>query len=148
MSRIQATRWIIPAVATLGLTWAYAGRAQEPSTAQKVGEKIDGAVQDIKGGLRKAGDATREQFAKVRTGVHNMGVESRVYGRIHWDKALNDASIELTATDDGVITLNGTVADAKAKTRAVDLTRETVGVSKVIDQLAVRPTPSTTTTRP
>ena len=94
--------------------------------------------------MRKAGDAAREQFAKARTSVHNMGVESRVYGRIHWDKALNDASIELTATDDGVITLNGTVADAKAKTRAVDLTRETVGVSKVVDQLAVRPTPSTT----
>ena len=144
MSRIQATRWIIPAVAALGLTWAYAGRAQEPSTGQKVGEKIDGAVQDIKSGFRKAGNAAKEQFAKARTSVHNMGVESRVYGRIHWDKALNDATIELTSTEDGVITLNGTVADAKAKIKAIDLTKDTVGVTKVVDQLAVRP--STTTT--
>ena len=68
-----------------------------------------------------------------------MGVESRVYGRIHWDKALNDASIDLTVTADGVITLTGTVADAKAKARAVDLTKETVGVTKVVDTLAIRP---------
>ena len=145
MSRIQATRWIIPAVAALGLTWAYAGRAQEPSTGQKVGEKIDGAVQDIKSGLRKAGNATKDQFARAKTSVHNMGVESRVYGRIHWDKALNDALIELTTTEDGVITLDGTVADAKAKTKAVELTRDTVGVTKVVDHLAIRPTTTTTT---
>jgi len=69
-----------------------------------------------------------------------MGIESRVYGRIHWDKALNDATIELTATEDGVITLNGTVADSKAKAKAVELTKDTVGVIKVVDQLAVRPT--------
>jgi hypothetical protein len=143
MSRIKTTRWIIPAVAALGLTWTCAGRAQDPDTGKKIGEKVDSAIQDIKSGLRKAGDAAREQFAKARTSVHNMGVESRVYGRIHWDKALNDATIELTTTEDGVITLKGTVADAKARTKAVELTRDTVGVTKVVDQLAIRP-PTTT----
>jgi len=145
MSRIQTTRWVIIAVAALGLmTWTYAGRAQEPGTGKKVGEKVDSAIQDIKSGLRKAGDAAKEQFAKARTSVNNMGVESRVYGRIHWDKALNDATIELTTTEDGVIILKGTVADAKAKTRAVELTKDTVGVTKVVDQLALRPVTTTT----
>jgi len=148
MLRIQATRWIFPALVIVGLTWVYAGRAQEPGTGKKVGEKLDSAIQDVKSGLRKVGGAAKEQFAKVKTSVHNMGVESRVYGRIHWDKALNDALIELTATDDGVITLSGTVADAKAKAKAVDLARDTVGVSKVVDQLAIRPAPTTTTTSP
>ena len=145
MSRTQTTRWIIPAVAALALMWTYAGRAQDPDTGKKIGEKVDGAIQDIKSGLRKAGDAAKEQFAKARTSVHNMGVESRVYGRLHWDKALNDATIELTTTEEGVITLKGTVADAKARTKAVELTRDTVGVTKVVDQLAIRPT---TTTNP
>jgi hyperosmotically inducible periplasmic protein len=133
------TRWIIPAVAVLGLTWAYVGRAQDPNTGQKVGEKVDEAVQDIKSGLRKAGNSAKEQFGKAKASVNNMTVESRVYGRIHWDKALNDATIELTTTDDGVITLDGTVATAKAKIHAVELTKETVGVTKAIDRLAVRP---------
>lgn len=145
MSRIQATRWVIPAVAAFGLARAHSGRAQEPGAGQKVGEKLDGAVQDIKSGLRKAGNATKEQFARAKTSVQNMGVESRVYGRIHWDRALNDALIELTTTEEGVVTLNGTVADAKAKTKAVELTRDTVGVTRVVDQLAVRPTPTTAT---
>jgi osmotically-inducible protein OsmY len=45
-----------------------------------------------------------------------------------------------------VITLDGTVADAKAKIQAVELAKGTVGVTKVIDRLAVRP--ATTTTSP
>ena len=54
MFRIQANRWIIPAVAIVGLTWAYAGRAQEPRPGQKKsGEKVDNAIQDVKGGLRR-----------------------------------------------------------------------------------------------
>ena len=113
-----------------------------------MGEKVDKAVQEIKGGLRKAGDAAKEQFSKAKTAVNNMGVESRVYGRLHWDKALNAASIELAATDDGVITLDGTVADAKAKAKAVELARDTVGVTKVVDHLAIRPATSTTTAAP
>jgi hyperosmotically inducible periplasmic protein len=144
MSRNRNARWIFPAVAIVGLTWGYAGLAQDPPTGQKVGEKIDEVVQDIKGGLRKAGNAVKEEFSKAKTAVNNMGVESRVYGRIHWDKALNDASIELASTDDGVITLKGSVADAKAKTKAVELAKETVGVTKVVDQLAVRPASTTT----
>jgi hyperosmotically inducible protein len=148
MSRNRKARWIIPVVAVVGLTWGYTSLAQDPGTGRKVGEKIDEVVQDIKGGLRKAGNAVKEEFSKAKTAVNNMGVESRVYGRLHWDKALNDASIDLSATDDGVITLNGTVADDKAKAKAVELTRETVGVTKIVDKLAVRPASSTTTTTP
>jgi hyperosmotically inducible protein len=143
MSRIQATRWIIPIIAAFGLAWAGSGWAQNPGAGQKVGEKVDEVIKDIKGGLKKAGNVTKEQFARAKTAVNNMGVESRVYGRIHWDKALNEASIDLTTTEDGVITLNGTVADAKARTRAVDLARETVGVTRVVDQLAIRPAATT-----
>ena len=139
------TRWLVPTMAILAVTWTCAGRAQEPGAGQKVGEKVDGAVQDIKSGLRKAGSAAKEQFARARTSVNNMGVESRVYGRIHWDKSLNDALIELSAGEDGVITLDGTVANAKAKVRAVELARETVGVNRVVDQLAIRPATTTTT---
>jgi hyperosmotically inducible periplasmic protein len=143
MVQRQFRRWIIPAVAVIGLTWAYVGRAQDPGTGQKVGEKVDSAVQDIKSGLKKVGDAAKEQFGKAKASVNNMTVESRVYGRLHWDKALNDATLELSTTDDGVITLDGTVADAKAKVRAVELTKETVGVTKVIDRLALRPATTT-----
>jgi len=137
-------RWIVPAVALLAVAFAYSGQAQEPSAGKKIGQKLDGAVQDIKGGLKKAGTFTRDEFHKARSSVHNMGVESRVYGRLHWDKALVDATIDLTGGGDGVITMTGTVANSQAKARAVELARDTVGVTNVIDQLAISPAATTT----
>jgi osmotically-inducible protein OsmY len=78
-----------------------------------------------------------------------MGVEARVYGRLHWDKALYDAKIDLEARKDGVLTLRGTVPDAAARAKAVALARETVGVTEVIDQLTLgTTTPPTTPVEP
>jgi osmotically-inducible protein OsmY len=139
MNRTQA-RWVVLAVAALTISWASPVQAQE--TGKKVGEKLDEVGREIKAGLNRAGNAAKEQFARAKSSVQAMGMESRVYGRIHWDKALNDAVIDLTATGDGVVTLDGTVADARAKRRAVELTQDTVGVTRVIDRLAVRPAPS------
>jgi hyperosmotically inducible periplasmic protein len=119
---------------------------QEQGTGQRAGSKLDEAGRSIKQGLRDAGDAIRNQFAKARDAVHGMGVESRVYGRLHWDKALNTSVIELEFSN-GVVTLRGSVPSLKAKIKAVDLAQDTVGVVKVIDQLAVQPPPRETSER-
>jgi osmotically-inducible protein OsmY len=65
-----------------------------------------------------------------------------VYGRLHWDKALSDASIELSVSS-GVVTLRGAVPDTAAKAKAVTLAAETVGVTQVIDELMVSLAPRT-----
>ncbi|MHC5541669.1 BON domain-containing protein [Singulisphaera rosea] len=117
--------------------------AQEPKgTGSSVGEKVDNAVQSLKKGARDAGDAVRDQYNKMRTSVHDMNVSARIYGRLHWDKALADAKIDIDVRKDGMTTLSGTVPDLKAKAKAVDLTRDTVGVSEVVDRLTVAPTPT------
>ena len=69
-----------------------------------------------------------------------MGVQSRVYSRLHWDKDLNDAKIDLEFKD-GTATLRGTVKTVKAKAKAVELARDTVGVDRVVDQLTIEPDP-------
>src|SRR4051794_26022431 len=97
--------------------WGLSGQAQQ-RVGERVGEKLDDAGQAIKRGAQNLAGDVREGFARTRAGVHNMGIESRVYGRIHWDKALTDAVIELSGRDDGVITLRGSVADAAAKAKA------------------------------
>jgi hyperosmotically inducible protein len=138
MSRKSNIRWIAASFAVVGLTCGYASLAQEPSTGKKVGEKVDDMIQDIKGGFRRAGNAAKDEFSKAKTAINNMGIESRVYGRIHWDKDLNTAMLEISTDENGVITLDGAVADVKAKTRAVELASSTLGVTKVVDRLAVR----------
>jgi len=133
--------------------WAQGGRAQqEPRPAdpnqkgvgEKVGEALDRAGRTIKKGARDLGEDVQRGFQHTRASVHSMGVASRVYGRLHWDKALQDARIELDADKEGVVTLRGTVPDAAAREKAVTLARDTVGVARVMDLTTIGP-PTTET---
>jgi len=130
-------------VAVLGLALAVGTcGAQEPKdkgTGSTVSEKVKGAVQSLEKGAKEAGEALRDQYNKMRTAVHDMGVAGRIYGRIHWDKALTDAKIDVNVRKDGVVTLTGTVPDTKAKVKAAELARDTVGVASVIDKVVVTP---------
>jgi osmotically-inducible protein OsmY len=86
--------------------------------------------------LEKAEDAVREGFHKTRESVHSMGVAARVYGRLHWDKSLHSSTLNIKV-EEGVVTLTGSVPTAEAKTKAVNLAADTVGVTKVVDELTV-----------
>lgn len=118
------------------VAWAGVGRAQQ-GVGEKVGESLDDAGRVIKRGLQQTGETVRESFARTKTSVQNMGIESRIYGRLHWDKDLNSSLIELEVKDASVAILKGVVPTAAGKSKAVALTRDTVGVTQVIDQLAV-----------
>ncbi len=137
----KKTRRIASAIAILAVGLACFVQAQDPkpTTGKKIGERLDEAYQDAKGGLKKAGESIRGEYAKTKASVHDMGIEARIYGRLHWDKSLKNATIDLSVANAGVVTLEGAVASEKAKLRAVDLAQETEGVERVVDHLAVRP---------
>jgi len=116
--------------------WAGVGRAQQEGVGEKAGEKLDEVGRKIKRGLDKAEGAVREGFHKTRDSVHSMGVAARVYGRLHWDKALTSSDLHVKV-EGGVATLSGSVPTAEAKTKAVTLAAETVGVTKVVDELTI-----------
>jgi hypothetical protein len=103
----------------------------QPGTATKIGEQIDR-------GLNQIGTEFSQAWAEVRKSVEKMGVQGRVYGRLHWDKALEGATnLEISVRDGQVVVLSGTVADAAAKQKAEQLARDTVGVSSVVNELAI-----------
>lgn len=144
------------AVVMLAAGGAWAWAQQEPGPAERAGERLDEAGREAGRQLDKAGrrirrglekgiegarGAVREQFAQTRDRVHEMSVEARVYGRLHWDKLLVDSDLDLSAEARGIVTLRGTVPSNEARQRAVRLTTDTVGVSRVIDQLNVQATP-------
>jgi osmotically-inducible protein OsmY len=116
--------------------WGGVGRAQQEGAGQKAGEKLDEVGRKIKRGLNKAEEAVRESFHKTRESVHSMGVAARVYGRLHWDKALQSSTLNVKV-EEGVATLTGSVPTAEARTKAVNLAADTVGVNKVVDELTV-----------
>jgi osmotically-inducible protein OsmY len=116
--------------------WSGVGRAQQQGVGEKAGEKLDQFGRQIKKGIDKAEDTVREGFHKTRDSVHSMNVAARVYGRLHWDKALNSSDLSVKVSE-GVATVSGSVPTAEAKTKAAALAAETIGVTKVINELSI-----------
>ena len=136
----------------LGFSIASGADVRAQGVVERAGEALDNAGRNIRRGVENA-------VARGEAAVRENDVLGRVYGRLHWDKMLNAAVIELTVAPDGTTTLRGAVADAAAKKRAVILARDTVGVTTVVDQLtvadatrvipaspSVKPAPAPTTT--
>jgi len=120
-----------PAVALVA--WGCVAWAQQGP----VGQGLDNAGRAVKRGFQTTGQAVQGGWIKTRTSVHNMEVVSRIYSRLHWDKALTTSNMELEVRDGGIAIVTGIVPDAATKAKALVLTSETVGVIQVVDQLTV-----------
>src|SRR5262249_41635979 len=107
--------WVVPVAAALTTAVVWPSRAQEPpkTTTEKIKAKVGSAVDSIKRGAASAEGAIKEQYARARSGVIAMGIEARVYARLHWDKALYGTKIDLSWPKEGVITLSGMVPDER-----------------------------------
>jgi osmotically-inducible protein OsmY len=110
--------------------------APKESVTEKVKDKLDAAARSIKKGAQSAADAVKEQYHRARESVHGLGEHGRIYARLHWDKNLQGAKIEI-AVKGPVATLTGTVPDTKAKAKALELTQDTVGITEVVDHLRI-----------
>ena len=111
----------------------------QPGVGERVGETLDR-------GLTRLGDKLRKGWAEIRKSVDELGVQGRVYGRLHWDKAIGTAPIEISVQNENIVTLAGSVPTEAAHRTAVSLAENTVGVRQVVDRLTVSPTTTTTTT--
>jgi osmotically-inducible protein OsmY len=100
----------------------------EDTIGQKIGRTVDQAVNQVQLG-----------FEEARNTVNRLSIEGRVYARLHWDKALQDASISVEAGKDGAATLRGTVPSESAKAKAEQLTNDTIGVERVANELQIHP---------
>jgi osmotically-inducible protein OsmY len=118
---------ILATVAISVLLAASIAPAQE-GAAERIGERIDE-------GLEKLSEKVQQAWHEVRQTVDQLGVQGRVYGRLRWDKALADAEIDVDIQEPNTIVLTGRVPDETARTKAVQLARDTVGVQQVVDRL-------------
>ena len=124
-------RYIVAAVA-VGLA---GGATMLPARAQDAEDETVG--KKFERGVSRIGEELRKGWAEMRAAVDKLGVEGRVYGRLHWDKELTSATLDIQVLDDHAVVLRGSVPSEAAKTKAVRLTVDTVGVVRVIDELAV-----------
>lgn len=67
----------------------------------------------------------------------DVGISTNIKAKMAADPTVQAGQIEVT-TADGVVTLEGNIDSEEAKQRALQLARETKGVVKVTDMIAVR----------
>ena len=113
----------------LGISGVPSATAQE-GLGERIGARIDRGIEEL-------GDDFRESWASLQKTVDNLSVQGRVYSRLHWDKQLVDARIEVSVAERGVVSMRGSVGNSKAKAKAMKLAQDTVGVEKVINHLTV-----------
>jgi hyperosmotically inducible periplasmic protein len=123
-------RFIITSCVAAALLFAAFAVEGEDGVGERIGRTVDQAV-----------DQVRQGFEEARKAVDRLSIQGRVYARLHWDKTLNDAPVSVEVGNDGVATIRGTVPNEPAKAKAEQLTNETVGVQRVVNELQIMPPP-------
>lgn len=87
---------------------------------------------------RDARDEARTAGREAAAGLENGAVTAAVKAKLIAEPTISGTRIDVD-TQDGVVTLTGTVATAGARARAVELAKGTNGVRRVEDHLTVGP---------
>jgi osmotically-inducible protein OsmY len=111
---------------------AQEAQENDDGFVERLGERFDRGVEQL-------GRELRRSWAEIRQSVDELSVQGRVYGRLRWDKALADETIDIDVQSDNVVVLSGMVADEPTRRKAVKLAEDTVGVRDVISRLEVTP---------
>ena len=131
-----------------------AARIEDRAEAKK--EAIDERADRQKEAVDRQAEAAKERLDKkplpVNDGNTTVRVETprkdkdvvdpwittKVKTKILADDLLDKSEINVDTTNDGVVTLKGTVPSVAAETRALELARTTEGVRTVVDRLEVK----------
>lgn len=95
----------------------------------------DGLTIDVS--LADSASSVPESVGTSGVRTEDSALETTLRTRVAGDPQLNSADLEISARD-GVVLLQGTVADEATKQRAVTMAREIDGVVQVVDRLNVR----------
>ena len=101
------------------------------NAAERAGEKTANAAE-------RAGDKTAAAGRSAGRAVDDGWIKSKIYAQYlaDWNTVLNDSDIDVDVNNN-MVTLNGTVKSAEAKTKAVSIAKATYGVKGVKDNLRV-----------
>lgn len=101
----------------------------------------DGPIQRAGQALDRAGKKIRyrveTEVARGQESVEERQVLNRVVRRIGWDKRFLGSAIQFESRAGGTMVLRGSVPNDQVKQQAVEVVEMTIGVSAVVDELAV-----------
>lgn len=101
----------------------------------------DGPIRRAGQALDRAGKNLRyrveTEVARGQEAIQDREVLHRVARRIEWDKQFLGSTLRIEVQPGGRVILQGSVPRDEVKLRAVDVVQNTIGVSSVVDELAV-----------
>ena len=129
----------------IALSFALAVTVSTASAQEGILSRTGRALDNAGRGIRTAVD---NGIAEGQMAAEDREVLNRVSRRLEWDKHLFASPILITVQPGRVITLRGSVPSPVHKQRAAELVASTVGVNKVVDELAVVKVVKVIETRP
>ncbi len=96
----------------------------------RAGRALDNAGRNIR-------NRVETEVERGQISAQERDVLHRVVRRIEWDKQLVGSVLQIESQPGGVVYLRGSVLNDVAKKRAMDLAENTLGVSKVVSELAL-----------
>jgi len=126
---------VVAAVAAFFLGYRLGGDGIEaPVSARQPAPSIDTDK------ARQAGAAIGEKVAtgaaEAEQAVGEAALTAKIKSKMALDDLVRARSIDVT-TSGQVVTLSGTVASEAERTRALQLAKETAGVTQVVDRLSI-----------
>ena len=138
--RFIRTLFTLAIVAVIGLLaynyWSGHGLTLRPSGAKNVDAEAAGA--QGKAIVDKTATTVGKAATKLEQAVDEGSLTLKIKSKMALDDMVKARTINVDTTG-SVVTLTGTVESSRERERAVQLARETVGVSKVVDKLQVKP---------
>jgi hyperosmotically inducible protein len=121
-----------------GITTGVDGRpvVEEPAVGTRGSEPVLDADRARERGAEIGGRAA-EAVNELGESIGDGALTARIKSKMALDDYVKALDIDVD-TNDGIVTLSGTVATAQQRERAVALARETRGVRQVTDRLQVR----------
>lgn len=97
---------------------------------RRAGQALDNAGKNIR-------SRVETEIARGQVSAQEREVLGHVSRRIEWDKQFVGSTIQLEVQPGGAVILRGSVRSDAVKRRAVDLVENTIGVTRIVDELAV-----------
>ena len=118
------------ALSLLTLSVMVSGASAQDGILSRAGQALDNAGRNIR-------NAVDNEVARGQMDAHDREVLNRVVRRVEWDKQLVGSTIQYVVQPEGTVVLRGSVLNPALKLRVVDLVSNTIGVTTVVDELAV-----------
>jgi hyperosmotically inducible periplasmic protein len=118
------------AISFVTLALMVSTASAQDGVLSRTGRALDNAGRGIR-------NAVETEVARGQMDAQDREVLNRVMRRVEWDKYLVASMIQIEVQPGRIVILRGSVSSPVHKQRAAELVSSTVGVTRVVDELAV-----------